>query len=383
MIRFDRHRTALRIAAGATLLFLAACAEKVPTPPAGLSLSAVNFESLPGWQSDRVSEALPALRSSCRAMESKPLERPMKPVEAGRIGDWLAPCAAIETVRPGDEAGLRAVLERAFTPYAVRGARAGLFTGYYEASLLGAWHREGAYQTPLWTPPDDMLTLNLGAFRDQLKGQKIVGKVQGQAFVPYDDRAAIAQGSLAGRAKPLLWVNDPVDAFFLEIQGSGCVHMQDGSRIRVGYAAQNGHGYVPVGRLLAEAGEIERPVTMAKIRAWFAAHPDRAQSVMNENPSVVFFKKQNRDGAVGAQGVELTPLRSLAVDPSFIALGMPLWLATDTQKRLVVAQDTGGAIKGAVRGDLFWGEGEEAAQGAGDMQDAGTYYLLLPKKVDP
>jgi membrane-bound lytic murein transglycosylase A len=154
-----------------------------------------------------------------------------------------------------------------------------------------------------------------------------------------------------------VFVDDPVDAFFLEVQGSGRVEIADGSVMRVGYDAQNGHGYTPIGRVLAERGEIERPVTMQKIRAWLAAHPAQAQDIMNENPSVVFFRKLEQAGPVGAQGVVLTPLRSLAVDPRYVPLGVPLWLATEKHHRLVVAQDTGGAIKGPVRGDLFWGLG--------------------------
>ncbi|MDD5587463.1 MAG: MltA domain-containing protein, partial [Alphaproteobacteria bacterium] len=227
-------------------------------------------------------------------------------------------------------------------------------------------------------------------FRSDLNGQRIAGKVEGHKLQPYDDRAAIAQGSLAGRARPLLWTDDPVEAFFLEIQGSGRVRLADGTRLRIGYDAQNGKPYVPIGRVLAEEGEIEKPVTMAKIRAWLHAHPERAQAMMNRNPSVVFFRCVEGDGPKGAQGVVLTPGRSLAVDTAFVPLGVPLWLDPKEdasgeviRPRLVVAQDTGGAIKGPVRGDLFWGSSPGAEARAGAMQSRGTYYLLLPKTVVP
>ncbi len=345
---------------GLALLFLAGCAV-VPEKP---TLVPVSYDALQGWGQDAQEEALDAFQKSCAVLKIKE--------------NWRAVCAAARAV-PQDVAASRRFFEENFTPHRFEGAGQGLFTGYYEAQLKGSWTQKGAYQTSLWTRPDDMLIADLGAFKESLKGQKITGKAEGKAFVPYDAREAVAAGSLAARAKPLLWVDDPVDAFFLEIQGSGQVTMEDGSVVRIGYAAQNGHGYTPIGRLLAQRGAIEKPVTMQKIRVWLAAHPDQAQAVMNENPSVVFFKKAERDGAVGAQGVVLTPLRSLAVDPSFVSLGTPVWLETPAQRRLVVAQDTGGAIKGAVRGDLFWGAGDAAAESAGAMQDSGTYFLLLPK----
>ncbi len=348
---------------GLAFLFLAGCAV-APEKPA---LVPVSYDSLQGWDQDAHDEALASFQKSCAVLKIKE--------------NWRDVCAAARAV-PQDAAASRRFFEEYFTPHRFDGAGNGLFTGYYEASLRGAWTQKGAYQTPLWARPDDMLTADLGAFKESLKGQKITGKAEGAAFVPYDSRQDVAAGSLAARARPLLWVDDPVDAFFLEIQGSGQVAMDDGSVVRVGYAAQNGHGYTPIGKVLAQRGAIEKPVTMQKIRGWLAAHPDQAQAVMNENPSVVFFKKSDKAGAVGAQGVVLTPLRSLAVDPSFVPLGTPVWLETLAQRRLVVAQDTGGAIKGAVRGDLFWGAGAAAAGGAGTMQESGTYFLLLPKTLD-
>jgi membrane-bound lytic murein transglycosylase A len=369
------------------LFFLAACAEK-PLAPPSVTLKPVVFAGLPGWQNDRQSETLPAFARSCEILAKKEPETALD--NAGKAKDWQPICAALESVGAANDSEARNFFETWFAPYAVVSNKRqdGLFTGYYEAEMNGAWRQGGVYQTPLWQTPTDLVTVNLGEFKSALKGQNIYGKVEHGRLVPYDDRAAVAQGSLKGRAQPLLWVDDPVSAFFSEIQGAGRVRLPDGSEVRVGYAAQNGRAYVPLGRVLADEGEVERPVTMAKIRTWLKAHPDRAAAMMNQNPSLVFFRLIESDGATGANGIVLTPLRSLAVDPHYIPLHAPLWLDVPEAPggalaRLVVAQDTGGAIKGPVRGDLFWGAGLEAEAQAGAMQNSGTYYLLLPKTVSP
>lgn len=371
-----------------TLLFLplCSCTFFVPEKPAErLDLSPASFSDLPSWNSDNQNEAVAALRRSCGAITKKTPSAQLG--VAGRVSDWTPACTAIGENELNNPASARLFFEKWFKPYKASSPAGSLFTGYYEAELNGSWQRSGKYQTPLWQRPGDLITVNLGDFKPELKGQKIAGKITSQKLEPYDDRAAISKSSIAGRAEPLLWVDDPVSAFFLEIQGSGRVKMPDGSIVRVGYAAQNGHKFVAIGRLLAEMGEVEKPVTMQKIRAWLKAHPSRADELMNRNPSVVFFRKTDANGAIGSQGVELTPLRSMAVDTSFLPLGTPLWLdLSDVNgsalRRLVVAQDTGGAIKGAVRGDLFCGAGESAENTAGALQSRGTYYLLIPKSVD-
>ncbi len=375
---------ALKIAAAAFLpLLLAACAPK-PAAPDKLILQPIAFSDLPGWTNDRVTEAVPALQRSCATFSKQPSTKSLG--IAGTLDTWKPACSALATARFADDAEARAFFEQWFAPYAVRNVTSGPFTGYYEDRLNGAVQQTGPYQTPLWQRPDDLVTVDLGAFKPEWKGQRIAGKVAAHKLEPYDDRAVVTRGSLTGRAQPLLWVDDPVDAFFLEIQGSGRVRLTDGNEWRIGYEAQNGQAYVPIGRVLADEGEVDKPVTMAKIRAWLKAHPQQAQAMMNHNPSVVFFRKIEGDGPLGAQGVALTPQRSLAVDPAFVPLGIPVWLDAENPakqgprlQRLVVAQDTGGAIKGAVRGDLFWGAGSEAEANAGMMQSAGTYYLLLPK----
>src|SRR5262249_31829115 len=253
------------------------------------------------------------------------------------------------------------------TPLSVTddGATEGLFTGYYEIELNGSRRQRGRYQTPIYRRP-----------------------AEPGAAARYS-RAEIENGALAGRGLELFWIDNPIDAFFLEIQGSGRVRLRNGGTVRVGYDGQNGHPYVPVGRLLVERGVMPRSeTTMMTIRDWMNQHPEAGAALRRENPSHVFFRELKGDGPVGAEGVVLTAERSLAVDRAFIALGIPIWLeagerfaAADPVRHLVVAQDTGGAIKGSVRGDLFWGTGNAPASRAGVMNARGRYYLLLPSAI--
>lgn len=367
------------LSATLTILLLASCAmeaEKPPVTEAVKKLTPVSFSALTAWGGDDHLPALKAFRKSCPALTAGNTQR---------AAHWRQACN--EATKTADQpSSARAFFETWFTPYAVSvGANAdGLFTGYYVPELRGARHRGGAYQTPLYAKPDDLARIDLGLFRDDLKGKHIVGKVHGRSFVPYDERAAVARGALEHRARPLVWVDDPVGAFFLEIQGSGVVKLAEGGQMTVGYDAANGRAYVPLGRVLADEGELQKPVTMQKIRAWLEQHPARAQQAMNANPSYVFFRELPDHNVLGAQGIALTAGRSLAVDPSVVPLGAPVWLDTTDAggvplRRLMVAQDTGGAIKGIVRGDVFWGAGPIAEAQAGAMQSRGRYYILLPK----
>ena len=360
-----------RFLAFGLLLLLAACAETT-----AFQLSQTSYIDLPGWSSDHQSEAAAAFARSCAKLENK----------SGKY-DWHTPCAALAANMPQDDVAARVFFENYFIPYSVNDGADGLFTGYYEAELNGAPEMTPQFKVPLYTRPDDLISVDLGLFKDEFKGKHIVGKVSKTELIPYDDRAAIANASLNGRARPIVWVDDPVDAFFLEVQGSGQVKLADGSVMRVGYDGANGRAYVAIGKALADMGELQKPLTMQSIRAWLAAHPDRVQEVMNLNPSYVFFRRIEGDGPIGAEGVVLTPRRSMAVDPSYIPLGTPVWLDTTNSggsplQRQMVAQDTGGAIKGAVRGDFFWGAGDDAERAAGAMQSRGRYFVLLPKGTD-
>jgi membrane-bound lytic murein transglycosylase A len=339
--------------------------------PVRFSLAPVGFDQLSGWRDDRQSAAVPAFLKSCARFltraETAPLDRFAISADFGRIGDWQALCHAAEALPVADDAAARRFFETGFVPLAVSdyGMAKGLFTGYFEIELNGSRRRHDRYQTPIYRRPPDL-------------GSK-----------PQPTRAEIEDGALAGRGLELLWVDDPIDAFFLQIQGSGRVRLRDGQSIRLGYDGQNGKPYVAVGRLLIERGLMQRGrVTMASIRAWMKEFPAAGSALRRDNPSFVFFREIPGDGPIGSEGVVLTPERSLAVDRGFIALGIPIWVEAEEQfapaeglRRLVVAQDTGGAIKGPVRGDLFWGTGNGAGSRAGEVDAVGRYYLLLPRVV--
>ena len=360
------------LAALLSLLLFACASETTTTSTPARVLAPVSFSELSGWDADKIAEALPAFRRSCASLSRK--------------ADWAQACAALNKVQDNDDRAARNYFSTWFRPYAVsdNGKDEGLFTGYYEAELHGATTRHGSFQTPIYARPDDLVAVDLGDFKDEWKGKHIAGKVVGHNLKPYDDRGTIVRNGLGQRARILAWVNDPVSAFFLAVQGSGRIRMENGQVLRVGYDGANGRDYVSIGKKMMESGELPQPVTMQSIRAWLASHPDRVASTLNMNPSYVFFRTLDGDGPIGAEGVALTPMRSMAVDPANIPLGSPVWLDTRdghdaVLRRLMIAQDTGGAIKGIVRGDFFWGFGPEAETQAGLMQSHGRYFLLMPK----
>jgi len=343
------------------------------TPP----LTPTTFSALPGWQQDDVRQAWPAFAASCAVLIKK--------------GDWQAACAAARAVDGRNARAVRAFFEAWFVPNQLRaadGADAGLITGYYEPMLYGARKRGGAYQTPLYAVPEDLVSVELASVYPALKGMRLRGRLVGKKVIPYGTRAEIARADVAG--KELVWVNDPVEAFFLEVQGSGRVQLDTGDTVRIAYADQNGHPYKAIGKWLVEQGELTPATVSAQaIKAWIVAHPQRRDELFNVNPSYIFFKEERLPdasvGPKGALGVALTPARSVAVDPQYVPLGAPVFLATteagSTQpmQRLMMAQDTGGAIKGAVRADFFYGFGTDAAHKAGLMKQRGNVWVLLPR----
>lgn len=379
-------------------LALSGCVQPpAPNTTAGaeVSYSPVGFDALPGWQDDQPSQALPAFLASCAVMARNPDTDLGGSGPAAKLGgspaQWRTACAAARTVGP-DDAAARSFFEAYFQPYAISGGPKpqGLFTGYYEPEVRGARAPGGSYQTPLLGLPTDMVQLDLGAFDPALKGHHIVGRMDHGSLLPYWDRAAIEAGALNRQRLGLVWLADPVDAFMLQIQGSGRIDLPDGKVVRVSYAGQNGRPYVPIGRVLAERGEIPlEQVTMQSISAWLHAHPDQAAEVMNQNPSFVFFREvigeRPEDGPSGALGAALIPGRSAAVDRSYIPLGAPLWVDTTDPlsgakfQRLMLAQDIGGAIQGPIRADVFWGWGKDAEERAGKMHAPGSAVVLLPR----
>jgi membrane-bound lytic murein transglycosylase A len=370
------------------LLALVACIRRPPPAP-HLTLAAATYADLRGWSDDAVAAVLPALVKSCAALAKLADDVPLGPNGiAGTAADWRAPCDAAAALNAPSDAAARRFFETAFTPFLAgnNDKHDGLFTGYFEPELRGARQPGGAFTVPLLRRPPDLVMVELGQFRPVWRGERIAGRVVDGRLRPYVDRVAIEHGALDRMHLDFLWVDDPVDAFFLGVQGSGRVRLPDGSQVRIGYDGQNGWPYVAIGRLLAERGAMAKEdVSLASIRAWIAAHPAEGKALMDENPSYVFFRELRGDGPIGAEGVVLTPGRSLAVDAAFLPLGVPLWLDIAQEeralRRLVVAQDTGGAIRGPVRGDLFWGFGAEAETEAGKMRARGVYYLLLPKRL--
>ena len=370
-------------------------AEKADTKPSKVQLRSIPYSALPGWVGDRHAEALSAFQKSCERLLVLPADRAVASNGAapgGTVANWRQPCETAQALTGVDDFGARHFFETWFVAYEVMdaGVRDGLFTGYFEPELNGSWTRDEVFQTPLYARPDNLVSASLGAFDDDLGGSTIWGRVADGKLKPYAARAAIENGDVPG-LQPLLWVDDPVDAFFLHIQGSGRVRMQDGTVAQLGFAGKNGLKYKSIGRVLIDSGEIPADrLTMDAIRKWVHARPEEGPALLKKNPSFVFFRLLDGDGPLGAQGVVLTPGRSLAVDRRYIPLGAPLWLTTHEPldaktpfQRLMVAQDTGGAIKGVVRGDIYFGSGTEAGKEAGNMKRPGRYYLLLPISVVP
>jgi membrane-bound lytic murein transglycosylase A len=290
-----------------------------------------------------------------------------------------------------DRETARRFFEENLTPFQLThadGGEEGLVTGYYEPLLRGSRKRSSRYRHAVYGLPDDLLVVDLGEVYPELKGMRLRGRLEGRRVVPYYDRAQLAEGRGALAGREIAWVDDPIELFFLQIQGSGRIALDNGETLRVGYADQNGHPYRSIGRLLVERGELplER-ASMQGIKGWARANPAKVTELLNHNASYVFFRELPADlpGPLGALGLPLTARRSVAVDPGFVPLGAPVFVATTWPlssrplNRLMLAQDTGGAIRGPVRADFFWGFGAEAAREAGRMKQRLRMWVLLPR----
>jgi len=381
----------VRLRGAVLVVTLTLCACQVappiaPPPPAPrATYTAASFDSLPGWRDDRVGAAWPAFLVGCRALVAS----------TALQTTWQTPCAAAALVDANDAAAVRSFFENHFSVYRIGasdGADTGLVTGYYEPLLRGSRTRSARYRFPLYGVPADLLTIDLSAVYPDLKNRRLRGRLEGNRVVPYFARGDIDRDDAPIRGSELIWVDDAVDAFFLHIQGSGQVELESGERVRVGYADQNGHPFKSLGRALIQRGELtyER-ASMQGIKEWVRRNPARAQEMLNTNPSYVFFRELPRElsGPLGSLGVPLTPERSIAVDARVVPLGVPVYVATtwpnaaDPLNRLMVAQDTGGAIAGGVRVDFFWGFGDAAGSLAGRMRQQGRMWVLLPKGYVP
>ncbi|HEX6734354.1 MAG TPA: murein transglycosylase A, partial [Azonexus sp.] len=353
-------------------------------PPFSRTLQPAEWSELPGWSDDDVAAAWPAFLLSCRGM-------------AGRANgsEWKRVCELAREAgnKPGFNA--RAFFQEHLRPHAIvaaDGSTSGTITGYYEPLLRGSRQRARGIEQPVLGVPDDLLSIDLSAIFPELKDKRVRGRIEGKRVVPYWTRAEIASRGEAIPARTLLYVDDAVELFFLQVQGSGRVRLSDGSMVRLNYADQNGHTYQSIGRLLVARGELKlEEASMQGIQAWARANPGRLDDLLNANPSYVFFREMpdSKDGPIGALGVPLIAERTIAVDPRSVPLGAPVFLSTTRPNsvqplnRLVMAQDTGGAIKGAVRADFFWGFGKAAGELAGRMKQNGRMWVLLPPDAAP
>ena len=325
-----------------------------------------------GIAPDEARAALAAFRLSCPS-----LMRRSDTSGLTRGDDWRPACAAAQSWRDDDA---RSFFARYFEA-AVVGEGRTFITGYYEPEIRASREQRQGYDVPIYRRPADLIDVDLGLFAADLKGRKLRGQAKDGRLIPYPDRAAIEAGALAGRGLELAWAADPVEFFFLQVQGSGRLRLPDGRVMRIGYDSQNGRDYVGIGGWLRDRG-VQPPggLSMQGIMAYLRAQPDGGKSVMDVNKSFVFFRELTGAGPIGAMGLPVTGNISVAADPAFVPLGAPLFLSVDRPEvsGLWVAQDTGGAIKGANRFDTFWGAGEEARRIAGGMSTRGQAWLLLP-----
>ena len=347
-------------------------------PAAGMAavLRQSSWQELPEWTDEDPAQAWEAFLVSCRALAKQDA--------------WREVCAAAESIKSPERLQARRFFEIHFTPFQLTrpdGGDEGLITGYYEPLLKGSRKRTARYRHPVYGLPDDLLVVDLTEVYPELKGMRLRGRIEGRRIVPYYDRSQIEQGRGALAGREIVWVDDAIELFFLQIQGSGRIALEGGEVLRIGYADQNGHPYRSIGRLLVERGELPlEKASMQGIQAWARANPDKVAELLNQNASYVFFRElpAGLSGPLGALGLPLTARRSVAVDPGFVPLGAPVYIATTWPlssrplNRLMLAQDTGGAIRGPVRADFFWGFGNEAAREAGRMKQPLRMWVLLP-----
>lgn len=350
----------------------------------GVELQPALFSQLKNFNDDNLQEAIPAFAKSCEAIAAKPdiLQKAQIKINPEA---YLRVCRKFNAGNITTSAQMRAFVQENFQPYLVlyNLSADGKFTSYYEAELNASRQKHGKYKYPIYGRPNDLLEINLRDFDSSLPNKRLLGRVQNNKVIPYYTRAEIERYGV--NAPVILWGDDAVDIYLMQIQGSAVAMLDDGSSVRIRYADNNGHNFIGIGSILLKKGLLKPgEASMDKIRDWLKANPHIAQVNMNENPRFVFHRISDADGPVGALGVSLTSGRSLAVDNGYIPLGSLLWLETtapdnEPLQKLVLAQDIGGAIKGAVRGDYFWGHGEEALLSAGKMNAAGRYYILIPR----
>jgi membrane-bound lytic murein transglycosylase A len=363
--------TPQRIESAKPLAAIPATAGAGPTAKSTGVTAGPNLSTLPVTEAN-AARALKAFKLSCPALVRRP---DLSGLTSG--SDWQPACAAASSWRADDALGFF----KANFEVAQIGTGAAFATGYYEPEIAGSRTKQPGYSLPIYRRPPELVEIDLGRFSESLKGKKIRGRVNGQSFVPYDDRAMIEDGSLAGRGLEIAWAKDTIEFFFVQVQGSGILRLPDGGTMKIGYDGQNGHDYTGIGKIMRDRGLLgPGQASMQGIDAWIRANPEQGRAIMRENKSWVFFRELTNTGALGALNVEVAARTTVAADPMFTPLGAPVFLSMDRAEPngLWVAQDTGGAIKGANRFDTFWGAGAEATRIAGGMSAKGTSFLLLP-----
>ena len=378
------------------------CPKVTPRPPPlidRMRLAAARWTDLPAWADDRHAEAAAALARSCEQLAALP-DRAWIGLDHrfGRARQWRQACAAVAALPAGDDAAARAMFEREFAPWHINGKRGpvGKMTAYFVQPLRASRTQHDQYQYPIYRRPPELAMIDWSRCSPTGRGRKEWGVLDPASggLTPLPTRAEIRAGAFAGRGLELLWVDDPIDELFLRIEGSGRAILDDGSEVWVEYDGKNGQPYTGPARLLRARGELPKGQgTMAGIRAALASHGPGVHEIIDGDASMVFFKLGTRAGAVGSQDVVLTPRRSAAVDRNFIAASTPLWIdtaaprvgarGTEPWRHLVIAQDTGGNIKGAVRADLYWGPDAADGDVAGHLGGKGQYWALLPRGVRP
>jgi len=354
-----------------------------PTPPMASQeppapvFRQVTWDALPGWREDNIAEAWSAFAAGCSALATRDV--------------WRDVCATSSRLSNPSAEAVRLFFESNFVPYQVSSQTSGeegLITGYYEPLLRGSRKQTPRYRYPVYGVPEDLVVVDLGELYPELKNMRLRGRIEGRRLVPYYDRARIEGGEAPLRGKEIVWVDDAVELFFLHVQGSGRILLDTGETLRVGYADQNGYPYRSIGRVLIDRGELSpEQVSMQSIQAWARRNPTKAVELLNSNASYVFFRElpASTAGPPGSLGVPLTARRSVAIDPRYVPLGAPVFIAATWPNspkplnRLVLAQDTGGAIRGPVRADFFWGYGEAAAREAGRMKQRLRMWMLWPR----
>lgn len=388
-------------------LFFKAPKQAVPTEPIKsvqrIHLHRDSFKNLPGWLNARdQKQSFSAFQISCHTLlRQKPENNAGSQMLPLKVKDWYPACQAASALSDKSISNkkAKAFFEQWFSPVMLydettsnKQPLEGLFTGYYMPFLHGSLVKTTQYTIPIYGVPNNLVTVDLGQFDSQWTNKRLVGRVKKNQLIPFYTRAQIDRGALKDHAPVIVWTNSMMDRLNLEIQGSGVVQLPNDEKLYLGYATGNGAAYTPVARVLIEQGVLTRDTaSMQAIRAYFESHPKKTNPIIHRNKSFVFFRVLEKQIALGAQGVGLTSGYSLAVDRQWIPMGIPIWLNTThpdrthqnkrVLQRLMIAQDTGGAIRGMVRGDVYWGAGDRAENIAGKMRNQGQYWFLVPKHV--